>query len=89
MANTFGSSELTLSATEQALGGAVDVDWLEVRTVKGADVVVVGATGIALGSDYPLVGGDMRKFGKCTLSQVFALGAHVGDKLYYCWNVVT
>ena len=38
MATTFGSGELTLDTTEQALGDALEVNWLIVRTFKGADL---------------------------------------------------
>lgn len=88
MTSTFGSGELTLSLAQQALGSALEVDWLRVRTFKGADLCAVGATGVAVGSDFTILGGESHLFGKCDLAEVFAIGSNVTDKLFYAYASV-
>lgn len=87
MATTFGSGELTLTTTEQALGGALEVNWLIFRTLKGADLCAVGATGVAVGSDLTLIGGEGKFFGPCNLEEVFAIGSNDNDTdvLFYAY----
>lgn len=86
MATTFGSGELTLALTEQALGDALEVNWLIVRTFKGADLCSVGETGVEVGSDFPLLGGESKLFGPCNLEEVFAIGSNTRDRLFFAYG---
>ncbi len=85
MATTFESGELTLALTEQALGDALEVNWLLVRSLKGAQMISIGATGVAVGSDYVLLGGESQLLPACNLAEVFAIGLSINDKLFYAY----
>lgn len=85
MATSFGGGSITVDTTQQALGTAREVDWLTIRTLKGADIVCAGATGVEIGTDFPILGGEIIDYGPCDLADVFVIGANDTDKLFFAW----